>query len=223
MPNPMAMFQRALEQIGDLARRVRILEVRNPLENAAVDRGGLYIKSNEGLIVQGSAKVEGWLIVTGTQRITGRLEGSGTIDWTGPTFWRGVSTVVGSMEIQGPLTIKGTTVVEGDLAVKKTLDVTATTRLRAKTTLESDLELTSGGSIKAGAIVIDPLGTNNGRITGGSVFDIIAGGMIRLLSNVTISGYIILNGITAQPKAGVAPGGLWIDTTSRRVYFAPAA
>lgn len=60
-----------------LAQRVRILEVRNPLENASVDRGGLYIRSNEGLIVEGSEKVSGWLVVTGT------LKGTGTFDWSG--------------------------------------------------------------------------------------------------------------------------------------------
>lgn len=161
MPNPMAMFQRAIDMIGDLARRVRILEVRNPLENAAVDRGGLYIKSNEGLVVTGSAKVEGWLIVTGTSRVTGRLEGSGTLDWTGPSFLRGATTI------------------EGDLKVTKTLDVTATTKLQGVVTLLKDLIIQSPGKITAGTIEIEP-SENGGVIKIGSARIWVKGGQFEL-------------------------------------------
>lgn len=165
MPNPMALVQRALEQFGDLARRVRILEVRNPLENASVDRGGLYIKSNEGLVVTGSAKVEGWMVVTGTQRVTGRMEGAGTLDWTGPSFLRGATTI------------------EGDLKVTKDLDVTATTKLRGVVTLLKDLIIQSPGKITAGNIEIEP--SENGGVikigtariwVNGNQFEIQAGG-----------------------------------------------
>lgn len=67
------------EALAQLFREIRDLNASNMLENASVTRGGVRIASNEGMLIQGSQKVEGWLVVTGTERVTGLLEVLGTL------------------------------------------------------------------------------------------------------------------------------------------------
>lgn len=93
--------------VARLTRDVRVLQTQAPVGFTAVSRGALRILSNEGLIVDGSARVAGWLVVTGTGRVVGRLEGSGTLDWTGPWFLRGAGQITGNLNLTGDTTLDG--------------------------------------------------------------------------------------------------------------------
>lgn len=101
-------------EVRDLMRRIRVLESASPIGQSSVSEGALEIRSNEGLLVDGSAKVNGWLVVTGTERVTGRLEGSGTFDWTGPMHLRGAQNVTGDVTFTGQMTVNGPWEMIGD-------------------------------------------------------------------------------------------------------------
>lgn len=167
----MSMFE--LERLfQDLMRRVHVLEVTQPMGYSSVSEGRSRFAGNESVLVQGSGKVEGWWIVTGTQRVTGLLEGSGTLDWTGPCNLKGKVTVTGNTDFIGRLTTTGDVELGGNTVIKKDLDVQAKTRLRGKTTVEDDLEVLPGGKIKIGDMTIDPSG-GSGRVrfaNGGQVW-----------------------------------------------------
>lgn len=91
-----------------------------PLGYSSVSEGAVEIRSNEGLLVQGSAKVEGWLVVTGTERVTGLLEilgtlrAAGLIEFTGPTSITGDTTIAGDTEITGDVELTGKMTIPGD-------------------------------------------------------------------------------------------------------------
>lgn len=191
-----------------LAQRVRILEVRNPLENASVDRGGLYIRSNEGLIVEGSEKVSGWLVVTGT------LKGTGTFDWsgdlllsgsqhvTGPTVFDGSLTINGPMKVVGPWELIGSGKIRGDVEVLGNVDVKSPGRIRidggsSPATLENGaMTFGTGGKVEADV-------TNGGVRVGVGINRFYAGSGITALQfetksfSMTPSGFH-LNGIDDQ-------------------------
>ena len=134
-------------EIRDLMRRIRVLESASPIGQSSVSEGALEIRSNEGLLVDGSAKVNGWLVVTGTERVTGRLEGSGTFDWTGPMNLKGAqnvtgpTTFVGNVDITGPLNVLGTWKLTGNGEIVGDVDLKGILRLL------NDLLVKSGGRI----------------------------------------------------------------------------
>ncbi len=86
---------------SDLQRRVRQLESASPIGFSSVERGGLRIASDQGLLIEGQG------LVTGLFDVTGTLSGSGRFDWSGPWFLR------------GPGRIEGNTVATGDIAARK--------------------------------------------------------------------------------------------------------
>lgn len=88
-----------------LAQRVWILENRNPLENAAVDKGGVYINSTEGLTVNGSAVV------------VGLLDGTGTLVWSGPWELSGAGDISGDVDLSGDLNLTGK-ITTGDVRIE---------------------------------------------------------------------------------------------------------
>lgn len=210
-------------QLQDLMRRVHLLEVGNPLGYSSVSEGSLRILSNEGFSVEGSAKVSGWLVVTGTERIVGLLEGSGTLDWTGPWYLKGAGTisgntsltgtvaiqgdctVTGKMFVNGPWEMNGAGKIKGNVDVTGELDVTGKTRLRGDTTLENDLEILAGGKIKAGGMIIDT--ANNGSVTFANGATVHAGSdSVSILYNnrsVTVDGAGIRLGALSVDGGGV--------------------
>lgn len=109
--------------LRDILTRLRILESMAPVGFTAVTRGALRIASNEGLLVEGSAKVDGWLIVTGTERVTGLLEvlgtlqGSGSIVWTGPASFSGDTSIGGNLDVTGETTLQALVTLLNDLVV----------------------------------------------------------------------------------------------------------
>lgn len=121
--------------IPSILRRLRILETTAPVGFTSISRGALRVASNEGLLVQGSQKVEGWLVVTGTERVTGLLEVLGTLS------------VAGQMNVTGPLNTSGEMNVNGPLKVS------------GATTLGAILTLAAGGKIVGGGMTIE-----NGKV-----------------------------------------------------------
>lgn len=83
------------QEVRDLLRRIRVLESASPLGYSSISEGALEIRSEEGLIVEGSA------------RISGVLNGDGTFDWTGPMNLAGDQTVAGDVTYTGQLTVNG--------------------------------------------------------------------------------------------------------------------
>lgn len=193
--------------ISDLLRRIRILETTQPMGYSAVSEGRSRFAGNESVLVQGSGKVEGWWIVTGTQRVTGLLEGSGTLDWTGPCNLKGKVSVTGDTDFIGRLKTTGDVELGGDTVIKKNLDVQAKTRLRGETTLEADLKVLSGGKIQVGDMIIDPAGA--GKITFANGTEVRAGeGGVTIangVSNVTVA-----PGFT---RIGVGGSAVYVDGT----------
>lgn len=100
------------QEIRDLMRRIRVLESASPLGYSSITEGALEIRSPEGLIVEGSAKV------------SGTLTGSGTFDWTGPVNLKGAQSVTGPttftgmMTVNGPWALNGNGEITGNVAVK---------------------------------------------------------------------------------------------------------
>lgn len=184
-------------QLQDLMRRVHLLEVGNPLGYSSVSEGSLRILSNEGLTVEGSAKVAGWLVVTGTQRLTGTLEGSGTLDWTGPWYLKGTGqitgdcTVTGKMFVNGPWELNGTGKIAGDTTGTGKLTWTGAWDFQGNGTIKGNVDITGAldvksrltlgpaGYIEAGTVRIDRLGSHGGRIAStGSVLALSAAGSV---------------------------------------------
>jgi len=145
--------------IVDILRRLRELETASPLGSSSITRGALRVASNEGLKVEGSAKVSGWLIVTGTERVIGRLEGSGTFDWTGPMNLQGAQSVT------GPTTFTGKVNINGDVDINGPLNVLGVWKLTGNGEITGDVNLT--GELTAGNVRISP-NTAGGQIGFGS-------------------------------------------------------
>lgn len=144
-------------------REVRSLLTQAPVGFTAVSRGALRILSNEGLLVDGSAKVDGWLIVTGTERVVGRLEGSGTFDWTGPMNLQGAQSVTGPTTFTGKVNINGDVDINGPLDVLGVWKLTGNGSILGDVNVSGNIKVLPGGKIQVGNIIIDP------TISGGAI------------------------------------------------------
>lgn len=117
------------QEIRDLMRRIRVLESASPLGYSSISEGALEIRSEEGLIVDGSA------------RISGVMNGDGTITWTGPWNLVGPGNVTGNAAWSGDLDLTGTIQV-GDV----TLDG-ATGEIRVAGSAPIRLRAVAGGAV----------------------------------------------------------------------------
>lgn len=163
-------------ELADLKARVRALENRTTLNNAAIGRSGMEVYdggsiniSNGTFYLNGYGSVTGTLAVSGTLPVTGGLIVSGTERITGSWFLDGVGEVAGTMTVKGGLIVEGTQRVSGTLEITGELNVTGPTKLDGKTdiggnttvagtldikgksTLQNDLTVDGGGRIKVGA------------------------------------------------------------------------
>ncbi|OIU88666.1 hypothetical protein BFN01_04275 [Microbacterium sp. AR7-10] len=137
--------------------------------SSSVTNGRTRFAGNESILVEGSGKVEGWWIVTGTQRVTGRLEGSGVFDWTGPMNLRGAQTVTGDVTYTGKLTVNGPWKLVGAGEITGNVKLTG------------DFELLPGGRIKVDGMIIDPSGGGSVTFPGGAEVSADPGGGIRMI------------------------------------------
>lgn len=140
-------------ELDGIFRRLRRLEAAADLGYASVSRGSLRILSNEGFLVEGSAKVIGWLIVTGTERVTGTLEvlgdliASGTISLTGPLTQTGDSDFTGDIDITGDLHIDGTTTLTKTMTVNSPGKIVFPGGASPLTLQSGEMSFASGGVI----------------------------------------------------------------------------
>jgi predicted acyltransferase (DUF342 family) len=142
------------ESLRELRDTVRQLTTQAPTGYTSITEGSLRVASNEGLLVQGSQKVEGWLVVTGTERVTGTLEilgrlvASGAIDLTGNTD------ITGPTTIRGATSITGDTDITGRLTAAGAVELTGPTKITGDVDLIGLLHLAQSGRIEIGQIVL---------------------------------------------------------------------
>lgn len=199
-------------------RRLDDVERNGVLANSSVSRGAVEIRSAEGLIVDGSMRVNGveritgeWYLegigwVSGTLNIEGILNVSGTSTFSGDSIFSGTldvtgpSKFIGEVRVEGNMNVIGNVVFDGDVAVTKKLDVTAETLLRGKTTVTADLEVAAGGKLKIGPIEFDPV-SHNGSMRWGSGQEIVAqSGAIEFYSAGAVK-----YGVQARPDGVYIP------------------
>jgi hypothetical protein len=202
-------------------KRQNRVERGAPIGFSSVGRGALRIYSEEGLIVDGSA------------RISGVLDGDGTLNWTGDSNLNGDVYVTKTLNVTADTNLSGPTVIDD------TLDVTAETRLRGDTTLESDMEVINGGSVKVGTVMLgvtsngrpgldfdgatltedaDRLAMESGTAVVGvaPTFAAVAFANKSIVVNgtrTTVNGGLALGSLSEVPAAGRTPN-LWIDPAS---------
>ena len=143
-----------------------------------MSRGALEIRSAEGLIVNGSA------------RISGVLNGDGTITWTGPAQF------IGQLTVDGPTTVNGNSDFNGVVNIDGPLGVNGLAYLRGDTEVTGDLSLLAGGRLKAGVLEIGPgLGGGGGGVfSSGDLFLTASGANAVRLSNTRIGGDLVVTG-----------------------------
>ncbi|MBT2485730.1 MULTISPECIES: hypothetical protein [unclassified Microbacterium] len=205
-PRPDIIYQ----ELQQLRQLVQQLLTQSPLGYSSITEGSLRVASNEGLIVEGSAKVSGYLVVTGTLRGTGTLEWLGTINISGAQNVTGPTTFTGQLTVNGPWDLNGNGEITGNVRVLP------------------------GGRIQVGDMIIDPADGGSVTFPGGAKVQADPGGGIRMIDGTTrvyvgaglaamqmggrsvaisASG-IQLNGMDAIPSSlanGASPGCIWTD------------
>lgn len=124
--------------LGELLDRVRVLESNAPTGNSSVSKGAFEIRSIDGLIVEGQARVTGILVVDGTLTV------SGTETVTGSLIISGGQIINGTFIINGTTTVNGVSTYVGDVNITGLLNLTGT------------MHVLGGGQIKVGALTISP-------------------------------------------------------------------
>ncbi|MBO3663740.1 hypothetical protein [Microbacterium stercoris] len=187
------------DAIWRILERLDRLETAANLRSASVHDGQTRFVGNESILVQGSGKVEGWWIVTGTQRVTGRLEGSGTLDWTGPWALSGDGDITGSVDITGILR------------------------------LLSDLNVEGGGEINVGGIKLTPLGGGRIQVggDGGIIIDSASKSItipgtnpitIKTEGGVAKIDLGVADVISNGDQAGIVAGNYWVGAENGSAF-----
>lgn len=180
-------------ELADLIRRVRILENRTTLNNAAIGRSGMEVYdggsiniSNGTFYLNGYGSVAGTLAVSGTLPVTGGLIVSGTERITGSWFLDGVGEVAGTMTIKGGLIVEGTQRVSGTLEITGDLNVTGPTKLNGKTDIGGNTTVTGDLGVKG---PLDVTGTMDikGKSTLQNDLTVQGGGRIKVGANMTLN------------------------------------
>lgn len=128
-------------------KRLQRTERAAPLGNSSITRGGLRVKSADGILAQSVAGGAPAVRVTGLQVVDGVLRVSGTIEGGGVFSWSGSLDQVGSTTLRGPVAITGQS---------GTLTVDAETVLRALTRVLANLQVEAGGQITVGGVKLLP-------------------------------------------------------------------
>lgn len=175
--------------LADLIRRVRTLENRTTLNNAAIGRAGMEVYdggsiniSNGTFYLNGYGSVTGTLAVSGTLPVTGGLIVSGTERITGSWFLDGVGEVAGTMTVKGGLIVEGEQRVSGTLEITGDLTVTGPTKLDGKTDIGGNTTVTGDLGVKG------PL-----DVTGATKLD----GKTDIGGNTTVTGKLDVTGAMA--------------------------
>lgn len=191
------------DQIAEIFSRLDAVENLAQLGNSSITRGALRVASNEGLLVEGSAKVSGWLVVTGT------LKGTGTFDWsgdlilsgsqhvTGPTVFDGSLRVNGPIDVYGLWKLIGNGQIQGNVVITGNVDVNSPGRIRitggpSPATLEDGrMSFGTGGQVLADTSVGGvKLEAGDAVVNAGSVASMRKGGTSIIVG---------ANGVTINP------------------------
>lgn len=188
------------DEMAKLVRRIEKLEAAAPVGFTAVSRGALRITSDEGLIVEGSA------------RISGRLLGDGELTWTGPITFTGPFTIDGTTvqngeyTVTGPFHVNGTTDINGDTTVNGLFDVVGDSNFTGEVTIDGGWHLNGDGDI-TGEVTVTGLWHLNGD---GDI-----AGDVEVTGNVKIQPGGVLNvgdGLTLEPL-GAGGGAINFNPT----------
>lgn len=153
--------------------------------SSSVTNGQTRFAGNESLLVQGSQKVEGWLVVTGTERVTGTLEilgrlvASGAIEFTGPT------SITGDTDITGRLTSSGAVVLNGPTRIAGTAEITGETTIGGPTRVAGLMTLDSDLAVRDGRVLVGPLILDRGGAYGGRLIS--TGNVLYLGAGTTVA------------------------------------
>lgn len=192
-------------ELKAMRRAANVQGTSSPAGNTSVSEGAFEIRSAEGLIVSGSAKVTGTVSVTGTETVSGTLSVTGTSNLTGPSNLTGTTKLTGDTTQQGPFHIQGATDITGALTVN------------GLTTLLKTLTVGAGGKIVVGNMVLDPAVGGSGAVGG-----ISAPAAILLDAPTTVANHgLQVNGALAA-QADVLFPGLSTTTNAANTYIDPA-
>lgn len=200
------VYRRRPDKIGESfakrARQTRRHGTQAPLGYSSVSEGALGILSNEGLIVDGSAKVTGWLIVTGTERVTGLLEilgtlrAAGVIEFTGPTTIAGTTEITGDTTVTGKLTVEGAWSLDGEGEITGNVGLTGDLNVAEGGRITADNVRIEDGKVYVGDLVLEP-NENGGTVK-------FPGGSQVYASGTTLSLYSSSTGALIELGAGSA-------------------
>lgn len=130
-------------EIADLIRRVRILENRTTLNNAAIGRSGMEVYDNGEINVSnGTLRVNGLATITGTFQVAGGSTFTGQVAISGPLTISGNTAVSGQFTVTGPTKLNGQTDIGGNTSVTGDLTVTGPTKLNGKTDIGGNTTVT---------------------------------------------------------------------------------
>lgn len=171
-------------ELDRLKERVRLLEARNPLSDAAVSGGRTRFIGENSFLIEGSGGVTGTLTIDGLEVVDGELRITGELNVSGPTRITGRTTiagdtsitgdtdVTGTFNLDGPANIDGRLRITGDTSLEGrfhitgptdidgTLNIDGDTDINGTTTLSGDLNLDDSGRIRVGDVTI---GKSGGR------------------------------------------------------------
>lgn len=132
----------------------------------------------------------------------GYLQAGGALVWQGPVNFEGPFSNIGPFTNSGPLTNSGAFTNTGKLTQNGDADFNGAVKIAGATTitgateLQSDLNVTGGGKVQAGAVVID--GTSGGRVAAPGATLALVGGPgaigVSLTGNVTVRNNMLVEG-----------------------------
>lgn len=172
-------------ELREMKRQLRILQVATPLQNSSISRGSLRVASAEGLIVEGSQRVSGTLLVTGTEEVDGLLRVTGTL------------ITDGNVQINGPTQITGNTDIDGDTTVNGQMDINGPMSINGDTDVTGQMNVTGPMNIQ-GATVITGTFTIDGQTT--------INGKTNVVGDMDIKGALTIDGVTKLLKDLVVEG-----------------
>lgn len=179
------------QELQELKQLVTQLATQAPIGYSTVSEGALRIISAEGLIVEGSARVDGTLIVTGEERVDGVLRITGTLIVSGDFNLSGTTTISGPTMITGQFTVDGDTNITGNIEISGNLDLTGDTNLRGGLTVDED------GFIQIGATRIS--GSSSGLIE--SLIEVLfSTPLLRVAGAIHAEQGAILEGSVSMPN-----------------------
>lgn len=181
------------------SRDREVVRQQNRLNRAApggfqsVSRGASRFVGNESLLVEGSQKVTGWLIITGT------LKGVGTFLWEG------------ALSIVGPLTVTGASIFHNTLRILglTTLENSLTVKTGGKIVVEGDVPVTLGKTAEGLSGLEWSVGAINSDGTAVSMRS--SGGSYVSVRNTTASMVSGINRVEVTSSGTTTAGPIYIE------------